>query len=245
LSRRIHLNRLLSKRGVLTRSQANSAILAGRVSVNGRVVRDPGRPVEESAPIALDAEATTTRRWRTILFHKPRGVLTTRADPEGRETIYDVLGEAARGLVPVGRLDRATSGLLLLTSDTQLADSITDPRSAVSRVYVVSVRGRMTREDCGRLEQGVVDRGERIKADKVTLRKPSGRESHLVVTLNEGKNREIRRLFEAVGHPVTRLKRVALGGLTLDDLKPGEWRELSESDAHKIFPIRKGGVNVL
>jgi 23S rRNA pseudouridine2605 synthase len=225
----------LSKRGVLTRSQANAAILAGRVSVNGRVVRDPGLPVEESAPIALDAEATTTRPWRTILFHKPRGVMTTRTDPEGRETIYDVLGEAGRGLIPVGRLDRATSGLLLLTSDTHLADRITDPRNAVSRVYVVSVRGRMTREDCERLERGVVDQGERIKADKVTLRKPSGRESHLMVTLNEGKNREIRRLFEAVGHPVTRLKRVALGGLALDDLKPGEWRELKEADVRRIW----------
>ena len=237
LQRRVHLNRLLSKRGVLTRSQANSAILAGRVSVNGRVVRDPGQPVEESVRIAVDAEATITRPWRTILFHKPRGVMTTRSDPEGRETIYDVLGEAARGLVPVGRLDRATSGLLLLTSDTHLADRITDPGSAVSRVYVVSVRGRMTREDCERLEQGVVDNGEPIKADTVTLRKPSGRESHLVVTLTEGKNREIRRLFEAVGHPVTRLKRVALGGLALDDLKPGEWRELKAADVHRIFPI--------
>lgn len=235
LNRRIHLNRLLSKRGVLTRSQANAAILAGRVSVNGRVVRDPGQPVEASARIALDAEATTTRPRRTILFHKPRGVLTTRADPEGRETIYDVLGEAGRGLIPVGRLDQATSGLLVLTSDTQLADRMTDPRSAVPRVYLVSVRGRMTREDCERLEQGVVDNGERITPDQVTLRKPSGRESHLVVTLNEGKNREIRRLFEAAGHPVTRLKRVALGGLALDDLKPGEWRELHEADVRKIW----------
>jgi 23S rRNA pseudouridine2605 synthase len=237
LIRRVHLNRLLSKRGVLTRSQANAAILAGRVSVNGRVVGDPGQPVDESARIALDAEATTTRAWRTILFHKPRGVMTTRRDPGGRQTIYDVLGEAGRGLVPVGRLDQATSGLLLLTSDTHLADQITDPRNAVPRVYVASVRGRVTRDDCDRLEQGVSDKGERIKADKVALRKPSGRESHLVVTLREGKNREIRRLFEAVGHPVTRLKRVALGGLGLDDLAPGEWRELSESEVHRAFPI--------
>ena len=222
---------------MLTRSQANAAILAGRVSVNGRVVRDPGQPVDESARVALDAEATATRVWRTILFHKPRGVMTTRRDPEGRETIYDVLGDAGRGLIPVGRLDQATSGLLLLTSDTQLADQITDPKNAVSRVYVVSVRGRVTPDDCDRLEQGVSDHGERIKADKVTLRKPSGRESHLVVTLREGKNREIRRLFEAVGHPVTRLKRVALGGLGLDDLAPGEWRELSESDVRKAFPM--------
>jgi 23S rRNA pseudouridine2605 synthase len=234
--RRLHLNRLLSKRGILTRSQANIAILAGRVSVNGRVVRDPGTPVEESARIELDAQATATRVWRTLLFHKPRGVLTTRQDPAGRTTIYDVLGEAARGLVPVGRLDQATSGLLLLTSDTRLADRMTDPRNAVSRVYVVSVRGNMTRELCDRLEQGVVEKDERMKADEVTLRKQSGRESHLVVTLTEGKNREIRRLFEAIGHPVTRLKRVSFGRLSLGDLAPGHWREVSESEMRQAFP---------
>lgn len=220
---------------MLTRSQATAAILAGRVSVDGRVVREPGRPVDESARITLDAEATPIRAWRTILFHKPRGVMTTRRDPEGRETIYDVLGEAGRGLVPVGRLDQATSGLLLLTSDTHLADQITDPRNAVPRVYVVSVRGRVTRDDCDRLELGLSDAGQRIKADQVTLRKASGRESHLVVTLREGKNREIRRLFEAVGHHVTRLKRVALGGLGLGDLAPGEWRELQEPEVRAAF----------
>src|SRR6478609_7512729 len=106
----VHLNRLLSKRGILTRSQANAAILEGRVAVNGRVVRDPGKPVDESARIEVDAQKTRAQPWRTILFHKPRGVLTTRQDPEGRTTIYDVLGDAARGLIPVGRLDWATSG---------------------------------------------------------------------------------------------------------------------------------------
>jgi 23S rRNA pseudouridine2605 synthase len=234
--RRVHLNRLLSKRGILTRSEANTAILAGRVSVNGRIVRDPGKPVEQSARVELDAQATVARAWRTILFHKPRGVITTRQDPEGRTTIYDALGDAARGLVPVGRLDQATSGLLLLTSDTKFADAMTDPRNAVSRVYVVSVRGNVTREHCDRLEQGIVEQGERMKADEVTLRKSSGRESHLVVTLTEGKNREIRRLFEAIGHPVTRLKRVSFGPLRLGDLAPGHWRELSEADVRKAFP---------
>ncbi|HEX7798144.1 MAG TPA: pseudouridine synthase [Vicinamibacterales bacterium] len=226
----IHLNRLLSKRGILTRSHANAAILAGRVAVNGRIVRDPGKPVDESARIELDAQATRAQAWRTILFHKPRGVLTTRQDPEGRTTIYDVLGEAARGLIPVGRLDWATSGLLLLTTDTQLADRLTDPRSAIPRVYAVTVRGKVTSEGCERLERGIVDKGERMRADEVVLQKSSGRESHLVVTLTEGKNREIRRLCEAIGHPVTRLKRVAFGALTLGDLAPGEWRELSDKE---------------
>jgi 23S rRNA pseudouridine2605 synthase len=236
----IHLNRLLSKRGILTRSQANAAILAGRVAVNGRTVRDPGKPVNESSTIELGAHTTTAQPWRTILFHKPRGVLTTRRDPEGRTTIYDVLGEVARGLVPVGRLDWATSGLLLLTTDTGLADRLTDPRNATPRVYAVTVRGKVTPEQCGQLEHGIEDEGERMQADAVVLQKSSGRESHLVVTLTEGKNREIRRLCEAIGHPVTRLKRVAFGALTLGDLAPGEWREISETEVRlKPTPRRR------
>ena len=123
----VPLNRALSKLGILSRAQASDAIRAGRVRVNGRLVRDPASlVVPESARIELDAHRAERSRWRTILFHKPRGVLTTRHDPEGRPTIYDALGDAGRGLVPVGRLDRATSGLLLLTSDTRLADRITD-----------------------------------------------------------------------------------------------------------------------
>jgi 23S rRNA pseudouridine2605 synthase len=233
----IHLNRLLSKRGILTRSQANAAILAGRVAVNGRVVRDPGKPVDESARIELDAQTTRAQPWRTILFHKPRGVLTTRQDPERRTTIYDVLGDAARGLIPVGRLDWATSGLLLLTTDTQVADRLTDPRNSIPRVYAVTVRGRVTPENCERLERGIVDEGERMQAGEVVLQKSSGRESHLVVTLTEGKNREVRRLFKALGHEVTRLKRVALGGLSLGDLAPGSWREVSEPELRRAFPL--------
>jgi 23S rRNA pseudouridine2605 synthase len=232
---RVHLNRLLSKRGILTRSQANAAILAGRVTVDGRVIRDPGRPVESAARIELDARPTGTRAWRTILFYKPRGVITTRRDPEGRRTVYDVLGDAAEGLVAVGRLDQATSGLLLLTSDTRLADRMTDPRYAVPRVYVVSVRGKATPDICKRLEEGVVQRGQRLSAERVLLRKSSGRESHLVVTLTEGKNREVRRLFVAVGHEVTQLKRVAFGALTLGNLAPGEWRELAEPEVRQAF----------
>jgi 23S rRNA pseudouridine2605 synthase len=205
--------------------------------VNGRIVREPGKPVEPSCRIEVDARATTGRVWRTILFHKPRGVMTTRRDPEGRTTVYDVLGEVARGLIPVGRLDQATSGLLLLTADTRLADTMTDPRNGVPRVYLVSVRGHVTREQGDRLEQGVVVKGERMKAGEVTLRKCSARESHLVVTLTEGKNREVRRLFEAIGHPVTRLKRVSFGPLTLGDLAPGHWREVSESEIREAFPV--------
>jgi len=236
----VPLNRALSKLGVLSRAQATEAIRAGRVTVDGRVVRDPLHSVvPERAVIQVDGARSARARWRTIAFHKPRGVVTTRRDPEGRPTIYDVLGDAARGLVPVGRLDLATSGLLLLTNDTRLADAVTDPRSGVPRIYTVTVRGRLDPALADRLTSGITDRGERLQAERVVVRKASGRETHLVVELREGRNREVRRLLAAVGHEVTRLARVSIGGVDLGGLAPGQWRELSPAEIARAFPGRR------
>jgi 23S rRNA pseudouridine2605 synthase len=234
---KVHLNRALSKLGILTRSQATRAILDGRVSVDGRVVRDPAARVDSArARIAVDGNERRRTPWRTLLLHKPRGVLTTRRDPAGRPTVYDVVGTDANGLVPVGRLDAATTGLLLLTTDTGLAAWLTDPANQVPRLYAVTVRGRIAPDACTTLERGVRDRGETLKAASVVLRKASARESHLVVELREGKNREMRRLFKALGHEVTRLKRVRFGGLALGTLAPGKWRAIDEAELHGTFP---------
>lgn len=223
--------------GILTRSQATAAILAGRVSVNGKVVRDPGTPIAmERARIHVDQEQHAAADWRTILFNKPRGVVTTSRDPEGRPTVYSVLGDAARGLVPVGRLDLTTTGLLLLTSDTELAGWLTNPVNAVARVYVVTVRGRVTPEEVTQLEQGLMIGGDVLAAASVVVRKASDRESHLTIELREGKNREVRRLCEAVGHEVTRLKRISIGRLQLGDMAPGSWREVSREEVAAAFP---------
>ena len=232
----VALNRALSKLGILSRAQATDAIRAGRVTVAGRVVRDPLRPVvPERARISVDGALRSEPPWRAILFHRPPGVVTTRRDPEGRPTIYDVIGEPARGLIAVGRLDLATSGLLLLTNDTRLAHRITDPASAVPRVYVVTVRGEVTDDERVRLEEGIVSGGERLRAAAVTVRKRSRRESHLTIELREGRNREVRRLCESIGHEVTRLKRVRLGGLELGALGVGEWRELTREELVRVL----------
>jgi len=232
----VPLARALSKLGILSRAQAAEAIRAGRVSVDGRIERDPlAAIVPERARLAVDGTVRTRSAWRTIVFHKPRGVVTTRSDPDGRRTIYDVLGDAARGLVPVGRLDLATSGLLVLTNDTQLANRLTDPRRQVPRIYAVAVRGLVTAADVERLTAGVVSGGEPLRASAAALRKASRRESHLIVELREGRNREVRRLMDAIGHEVTRLKRVAFGGLEIADLEPGEWRELTRADLRAAF----------
>lgn len=233
----VPLVRALSKLGILTRSQAAVAIRAGRVRVGGHVACDPTTLV---SPQALDVEVDGQRRervaWRTIMLHKPRGIVTTRRDPEGRQTVYDVLGAAAAGVKPVGRLDRASSGLLLLTSDPHLANWILDPCRQVPRLYLVTVRGRVEQTTLLRLTEGVICGHDRLSVSSVALRKASGRESHLTVELREGKNREVRRLFDSVGHEVTRLKRVALGGLQLGDLLSGRWRVVTPDEVRSAFP---------
>ena len=191
--------------------------------------------IPETARIAIDDAAVSKTTWRTLLLHKPRGAVTTRRDPQGRRTIYDVIGEQGRGLIAVGRLDLATSGLLLLTSDTQLADWITDPVNEVPRVYAVTVRGCVTNEEAAQLRTGLVSRADRLSAHEVIIRKSSSRETQLTVELREGKNREVRRLFEAIGHEVTRLKRIRLGGLELGTLEPGEWRSVSRREITDAF----------
>jgi 23S rRNA pseudouridine2605 synthase len=233
---RVHLNRALSKLGILTRSQATAAILAGRVSVNGRVVLDPGTPIDLTARIVVDREAQSAAAWRAVVLNKPRGVVTAPVDPEGRPTVYSLLDADAGALVPVGRLDLATTGVLLLTSDMELARRLTDPSQGVEGVYVATVRGRVGPSEVAEMERGVMVGSDVLTATSVLVRKASDRESHLTVKMREGKNREMRRLCEALGHEVTRLKRVTFGGLELGDLQPGQWRDVSTAEIAAAFP---------
>jgi 23S rRNA pseudouridine2605 synthase len=223
----VALERALSKLGAASRTAAQRLVRDGAVTVNGAIVRDPLAAVcPERDDIRVRGSRAARHTWRTIAFHKPRSTVTTRRDPEGRPTVFDVLGDAGDGLVAVGRLDFATTGLLLLTNDTQLAERLTNPLNGVRRSYIVTVRGEVTDENCARLEAGV----DGLRAERVTIRKRSRRETHLAVDLTEGKNREIRRLFRAIGHEVTRLLRVSFGPIELGTLKPGEWREVARQE---------------
>jgi 23S rRNA pseudouridine2605 synthase len=233
----VPLARALSKLGVRTRSEARALILAGRVQVDGRVVRQPTRLViPERIHVAIDGRDEAPAAPLTIAFHKPRGVVTTRRDPQGRKTVYDMLTDLDAHVVPAGRLDFATSGLLLMTNDTRLAEWLTNPDNAVPRVYLVDVRGRVTENDAATLVNGVCSRDETLRAESIQIRKVSNRESLLVVELVEGRNREVRRMMEAIGHEVTRLRRVQIGGVTLGDLAPGRWRLLSTTELRAAFP---------
>jgi 23S rRNA pseudouridine2605 synthase len=231
----------MSKLGVASRREAIALVLAGRVRVNGRIQRDPGRlVVPERITVAIDEVAANPPPPRTIAFHKPRGVMTTRRDPEGRPTVQALIAGAGDGLSAVGRLDQASTGLLLCTTDTQLAAWLTAPDSAVEREYAVTVRGRVDIADADRLVAGLDIDGERHQAAAVRVRKTSARESHLMVVLTEGKNREIRRLCAAIGHEVTRLHRVRIGGIRLDALAPGAWCIISEEMLAAAFPGYSG-----
>lgn len=230
------LVRALSKLGLASRTEAAALIAAGRVSVGGRTERNPARlVVPERAGITVDGAAASRDTRLVIMLNKPRGVVTTRRDPEGRRTVYDSLAGLDAHVVPVGRLDAASTGLLLFTNDTRLADWLTDPINAIPRTYIVTVRGLVGDEDAARLMAGVVDRGERLAPSRVDVLKASGRESHLRLELVEGKNREIRRMCDAIGHEVTRLSRVAFGGLELGDLQPGRWRAVRAEELRQTL----------
>jgi 23S rRNA pseudouridine2605 synthase len=233
----VPLERALSKLGLASRGEARELIRAGRVAVDGGMVTDPlHEVVPEQIRVEIDGRPVRRAEPLTILLHKPRGVVTTRSDPQGRPTVYNCLEGLDAHVVPVGRLDAATSGLLLLTNDTRFADWVTDPRNEVPRVYVVTVRGELSDETARRLEEGIEDAGERLAARRIAVRKRSRRETHLIVELTEGKNREIRRLLAAAGHEVTRLKRVSIGGLELGDLAPGRWRVVPIEELRAAFP---------
>jgi 23S rRNA pseudouridine2605 synthase len=234
----VALERAFSKLGLGSRTQAREWILAGRVSVAGRVVRDPRfGVVPETARIVLDGEKLERARSCTIVFHKPRGVVTTLRDEKGRPTIFSVLKDLPEsGLMPVGRLDQNTSGLLLLTNDSRFSDWVLNPENAVPRVYLVEVRGLATDSQLQAMIQGVTEAGEVLIADGAEILKASGKESRLLIRLCEGKNREVRRLCASVGLPVQRLKRIQLGGLELGTLPVGQWRELEMPELLQVFP---------
>ena len=233
----VSLERALSKLGMASRSQARALILEGRVTVNGATATNPAaRVIPERVTLAIDGATSTQAAPLTIILNKPRGYVTTRSDPEGRKTVYDLLGALPHRVVPVGRLDLATSGLLIFTNDTQFANWLTEPASAIPRVYLVIVKGEVTDEVAALMMKGLQAGRETLKAADVVIRKRSNRESHLTITLTEGKNREIRRMLDAVDHEVTQLRRVQFGGLELGSLAPGQWRTVSPEELRSAFP---------
>ena len=226
------LDRILSRFGLASRAAARGAIAAGRMKVNGRTVRDPDLWVSpDRDTFQLDGQHLRPARKRYLLFYKPKGVITSHGDPEGRETIYQYLGGENKWVAPVGRLDKDTSGLLLLTNDTDFADFITNPESAIPKTYLVKINALLNDEVIAQLNAGVeMKRGDRAQPLSVRRREDRGKYTWLDVVLTEGKNREVRRMIEAVGFKALKLVRTGIGLLTLDGLQVGKWRELTPAE---------------
>jgi 23S rRNA pseudouridine2605 synthase len=204
---------------------------AGRVRVNGEVVSELGvRVVPGRDLVELDGVAVTVPSVVWIAFHKPPGVLTTRADPHGGTTVYDVLPDHLAGLRYVGRLDKDAEGLLLMTNEGEAAHRLQHPSSEVEREYRVEVAGRLGQPDVRRLLQGVELEDGPARARRARIVEAGRVRSTLDVVLTEGRKREVRRMMSAVGHPVLRLRRTRFGSVRLGDLQPGEFRELDEEE---------------
>ena len=234
------LQKILARAGVASRRSAERAITEGRVSVNGEVVTELG----SKADAAVDDIRVDGKQLRPaaapayFLLNKPKGVVSTRHDPEGRMTVMDLVPRVA-GLFPVGRLDVTTEGLILLTNDGAFAEQVAHPRYEVARVYQAKVRGVPDAAALARLRKGLRLDGELLAFDRVRVLE-SDKHAWIEVQLHEGKHHEVKRLLEAVGHPVSKLKRVGIGPLTDRGLKPGSFRALTPQEVRRLAP-RRGG----
>lgn len=232
----VRLQKFLSQAGVASRRAAEELIRAGRVRVNGAVVTELGVKVEpERDAVEVDGKSVRPAAATWIAVHKPRGVVSTRRDPGGRRTVYDVLPARLRRLFYVGRLDRDSEGLMLLTNDGDAAHRLLHPRFEVEREYEVEVERRLDPATLRRLLEGVPLEDGVARATRVSQVAAAGGGSRRVrVVLREGRKREVRRLFDAVGNPVLRLVRVRYGPIALGDLAPGAWRPLTQAEVARI-----------
>jgi 23S rRNA pseudouridine2605 synthase len=240
---RYGLARVLSKRGLCSRSEAARWIREGRVRVAGRIVRDPEAPTSLAAEISIDAGQAVSAEPLHLMLNKPRGLVTTRVDEQGRATVYQCFeGAGLPWIAPVGRLDRASEGLLLFSNDPAFAAAITAPEQGIEKTYHVQVEGRVDAATVAALMAGVGVDDEIWRARHAALLRSGARNCWLEIVLDEGRNRQIRRMLDALGFPVLRLVRVAIGGLRLGELGKGEWRRLGEADIAALqLPVARGG----
>ena len=233
------LQKILSQAGIASRRASEQLMLEGRVTVNGVTVRELGSKADPAHDdVRVDGRRIkVVQQHRYILLNKPRGYVTTRSDPQRRPTVLDLLHSVREYIYPVGRLDFDSEGLLLLTNDGDLAARLTHPRHGVARVYEARVLGVPDPRDLDRLARGVTVDGRPTGPAEVVLR-PRGRRGEdsatLIITIREGRNRQVRKMCDAIGHPVTHLKRVAIGPIRDAKLQVGRWRDLTAQEVARL-----------
>lgn len=224
---------MISKAGLGSRTEARRWIHAGRATVNGRVVENPDHWVDlERDRVQFDGKPLEARARVYVLLHKPTGYLTTYKDPEGRPTVYALLKDVGTFVSPVGRLDLDTSGLLLLTNDTQLAERVTNPESHVPKTYLVTVSRSLTETELQQLRQGVDLKDGPTRPARVA--RVAEADHQVTLTITEGRNRQVRRMIEALGASVVALARTRIGEIAIDRLPPGAWRHLSPREVASL-----------
>jgi pseudouridine synthase len=229
------LERVLSKAGLGSRTEARRWIHAGRVTVNGRATQNPDQWVDMRRDrVRFDGKPVAARERLYVLLYKPKGYLTTYRDPDGRPTVYDLMGDIKTFLSPVGRLDLDTSGLLLLTNDNQLAERVTNPASHVPKTYLVKTSTRLTDAQLDQLRTGVELSDGPTRPAVVTRIRDSEKYTHLEITLTEGRNRQVRRMIEAAGSHVLKLVRVRIGDIGIGALPIGKWRMLTDDEVDAL-----------
>ena len=233
------LDRMLSKVGAASRSDARGLVAAGRVSVNGRVVRDPGVWIDPARDrLALDGRPLAVAKRVYLLVYKPRGYLTTRRDKAGRKTVYDLIGARDGHVFPAGRLDLDTSGILVMTNDAALAERLTSPDHAVPKTYLVKSSMHLDDAQLGLLRAGLVLRDGPTRPARVERLRERGGRTVFEITITEGRNRQVRRMVEALGAKVLKLVRVAIGPLRIGTLPIGGWRELTREEVRALTSSR-------
>ncbi len=229
------LERVLSKAGIGSRVEARSWIHAGRVKVNGKLIRNPDHWIDmQRDRVRFDDKPLEERQRIYLLLYKPTGYLTTYKDPQGRPTVYDLVADAGTFLSPVGRLDLDTSGLLLMTNDTQFAERITNPKSHVPKTYLVKASVLLTDAQLQQLRQGIELADGPTRPAIVTRVRDSANYTHFEITLTEGRNRQVRRMVEAVGARVLKLVRIKVGGIAIGTLTIGKWRLLTRAEVASL-----------
>jgi pseudouridine synthase len=237
------LERVISKAGIGSRTDARSWIAAGRVAVNGRKILSPDHWVDlERDRVQFDGKPVRGSARVYLLLYKPAGYLTTYRDPQGRPTVYELLKDVEQWVFPVGRLDQDTSGLLILTNDTQLGELLTNPQFEVPKTYLLKASTLLAEEELDQLRRGVVLSDGPALPARVKRVRDSEKYTHLEITITEGRNRQVRRMVEAVGSKVLKLVRTAIGPLRIQDLEIGRYRELTAREVEALKKLARGRV---
>jgi len=241
MAKPVRLQKFIAMAGIASRRKAEELIAAGRVKVDGKICTAMGQQIipGEQEVLFDNKVVTAEEKLIYVLLNKPKGYVTTLSDPQGRPIVSSLLKGIKERVFPVGRLDIDTTGALLLTNDGELAQSILHPKYEVYKTYEAEVRGTPTANAIRSLEKGIFLENKKTAPAKLRIKRKNKRNAVIIITIHEGRKRQVKKMFQAVGHPVQSLKRLAYGRLELDNLAPGKFRILNQNDIKRIFSKKK------